>query len=404
MGLRCQEDVLVSRDGYAVIDVDAHFALERLNNLIKYLDEPWRTRVAAEPGLMLPLSLGDRMVGGRIRRDDIPYPRQNEAVIARTGPMTPAKIPGVMERLGIDASIQINNALLLMGHLSVRDLAVALCSAYINYMLAEVVDPAKGIYTCVVAPWQDPEEGAAIIHRVGAHPAVVGVCLTSAGANPPLGDIRYNPVYAAAQDHDLPIVYHSAPGVTLTEGGSGYVDGFQRLIEAHSLGFLLSNQIQLTSVILQGVPERYPKLKFVFQESGVFWAPALAYRLDGYYLKRGSEAPLLKALPSEYLLDRFYFGTQPIEEPKNPRHLEAIFSMMNGAEHFMFASDYPHFDYDDASAITTLSFLSPQAKANVLAGNAMRVFNFRKGGTQQWESTLSRELATFPTGVGSSSS
>lgn len=394
----------MSRDGYAVIDVDAHFTLEKVKDLIEYLDEPWRTRVAAEPGLIMPASLGDRMVGGRIRRDDIPYPRQNEAVLARTGPMTPAKIPDVMERLGIDASIQIVNALLLMGHLSVRDLAAALCHAYADYMLDRVVDPAKGIYMCVVVPWQDPEEGAALIRRVGHHPAVVGVCFMTAGANPPLGDIRYNAVYAAAQDYRLPIVYHSAPGLTLTEGGSGYVDGFQRLIEAHSLGFLLSNQIQLTSIILQGLPERYPSLKFVFQESGVFWAPALAYRLDGYYLKRGSEAPLLKALPSEYLLDRCYFGTQPIEEPKDPQHLEAIFRMMNGYEHFMFASDYPHFDYDEVSAITSLSFLTSEAKANVLAGNAMRVFNFRKGGTPQWESTLSRELATFPTGAASSSS
>ena len=260
----------MSRDGYAVIDVDAHFTLEKVKDLIEYLDEPWRTRVAAEPGLIMPASLGDRMVGGRIRRDDIPYPRQNEAVLARTGPMTPAKIPDVMERLGIDASIQIVNALLLMGHLSVRDLAAALCHAYADYMLDRVVDPAKGIYMCVVVPWQDPEEGAALIRRVGHHPAVVGVCFMTAGANPPLGDIRYNAVYAAAQDYRLPIVYHSAPGLTLTEGGSGYVDGFQRLIEAHSLGFLLSNQIQLTSIILQGLPERYPSLKFVFQESGVF--------------------------------------------------------------------------------------------------------------------------------------
>jgi predicted TIM-barrel fold metal-dependent hydrolase len=192
--------------------------------------------------------------------------------------------------------------------------------------------------------------------------------MMTAGANPPLGDPRYDPIFAAAQRHELPMVFHGAPGLNHVEG-SDYA-AFQRLIESHSIGFAVSNMIQLTSLILQGVPERFPQLRFVFQESGLFWVPMMQYRLDEYYLKRRSEAPLLRQLPSEYIRERFYFGTQPIEAPKNQAHLEMVFDAANGCEHFVFCSDYPHFDYDDPSAILRLRFLSREQKARVLAGNA----------------------------------
>jgi predicted TIM-barrel fold metal-dependent hydrolase len=378
--------IILSRNGFKVVDVDAHY-LEPVHEMADYMDEPWRTRAkSVDSNRLLPMTLGDRMIDGRMQRNDMDYGYG-------WGVTNADQIRGVMSNIGIDAAILVPNRIVTMGHTPVRDLVVALANGYIDYMIDKVVDPSKGVYTMPVIPWQDPEAGAEIIERVADHPSVVGVCMMSSGANPPLGDIRYNPIYEAAQRHDLPVVFHSAPGLTLVEGAS-YADGFQRLIEAHSLGFAVANMIQLTSVMMQGVPERFPKLRFVFQESGLFWVPMMMYRLDEYYLKRRSEAPLLKGLPSEYILDRFYFGTQPIEAPKNQKHLEAVFDMANGRKNFLFASDYPHFDFDDPSCILKLSFLSKQDKANVLSENALRVFNLRKGGIQPWENTSLPESET----------
>jgi hypothetical protein len=261
-------------------------------------------------------------------------------------------------------------------------------------MLDRVVNPAQGVYTMVVACWQDPVASAELIEEVADHPGVAGVCMMTAGAIPPLGDPCYDPIFEATQRHGLPLVFHGSPGLNMIEGAD-YAQ-FQRLIESHSLGFMVSNQIQLTSLILQGVPERFPDLKFVFQESGLFWVPMMQYRLDEYFLKRRSEAPLLKGLPSEYIRDRFYFGTQPIEAPKNQKHLEMVFEAANGFEHFIFCSDYPHFDYDDPSAITRLRFLDAQQKAAILAGNALNVFKLRKAGRQPWESIESPPSTTSP--------
>ena len=47
----------------------------------------------------------------------------------------------------------------------------------------------------------------------------------------------------------------------------------------------------------------------------------------------------------------------------------------NAETQLLFASDWPHWDFDPPSAITTLPFLSDQAKRNILGLNAARVFN-----------------------------
>ena len=116
----------------------------------------------------------------------------------------------------------------------------------------------------IPAPLQEPEAAAELIDRVGDEPGIVGVCLITAGAEPPLSNHRYDVIYEVAQDAGLLIVYH-AGGLSLDDF---YISGYDRFIELHALGFLWSNMAQLTSIVLQGVPEKFPELDIVFQESG----------------------------------------------------------------------------------------------------------------------------------------
>jgi uncharacterized protein len=48
--------------------------------------------------------------------------------------------------------------------------------------------------------------------------------------------------------------------------------------------------------------------------------------------------------------------------------------MMKAETQLLFASDWPHFDFDLPSAIYDLPFLSEQAKRNILGLNAARIF------------------------------
>jgi len=102
----------------------------------------------------------------------------------------------------------------------------------------------------------------------------------------------------------------------------------------------------------------------------------MMYRLDSEYNMRRSEAPALKRLPSEYIRD-FYFTSQPLEQPVNPKDREAAFRMIGAEDHMLYASDYPHWDMDVPSTIYDLPFLSETAKKKILGENAAKLFKIK---------------------------
>jgi predicted TIM-barrel fold metal-dependent hydrolase len=55
--------------------------------------------------------------------------------------------------------------------------------------------------------------------------------------------------------------------------------------------------------------------------------------------------------------------------------LEATMKSFNAETQLLYASDWPHWDFDPPAAITRLPFLSDQAKRNILGLNAARAFN-----------------------------
>jgi hypothetical protein len=90
-------------------------------------------------------------------------------------------------------------------------------------------------------------------------------------------------------------------------------------------------------------------------------------------MMRSSEAPLLKRRPSEYIAD-MYFTSQPLER-SNLKLTEATFDAIKAETQLLFASDWPHWDFDLPNSITSLPFLSERAKRNILGLNAARLFN-----------------------------
>ena len=67
------------------------------------------------------------------------------------------------------------------------------------------------------------------------------------------------------------------------------------------VGHSQCQQTALSSLVLEGVFERYPKLNMVMVEAGFGWAPSLAWRLDKVFERLRGEVPYLKRKPSEYI-------------------------------------------------------------------------------------------------------
>src|SRR5205823_7480414 len=75
---------------------------------------------------------------------------------------------------------------------------------------------------------------------------------------------------------------------------------------------------------------------------------------------------------SEYMQE-MYYTSQPLER-SNMKLTQATFDAINADSQLLYASDWPHWDFDAPSSITRLPFLNEQAKRNILGLNAARLF------------------------------
>ena len=138
----------------------------------------------------------------------------------------------------------------------------------------------------------------------------------------PVHHDSYMPLYAAIQATGKPLGFHSG-----FHWGDQSMQQCNRFISMHAISFVHFNLVHLTNWIINGIPERFPKLKVIWIESGLAWAPFLMQRLDSEYMMRSSEAPLLRRRPSEYIAD-MYFTSQPLER-SNLKLTEATFDAIN---------------------------------------------------------------------------
>jgi predicted TIM-barrel fold metal-dependent hydrolase len=128
----------------------------------------------------------------------------------------------------------------------------------------------------------------------------------------------------------------------------------------------------MTNWVTNAMGERFPKMPVLWIEGGLAWIPFLMQRLDHEYQLRSSEYPLLKKKPSDYMRDMFY-ASQPMEVT-DIKSLENTFRMINAETQLLYASDYPHWDFDLPSVIYDLPFVSEKGKHNILGGSAARLF------------------------------
>jgi predicted TIM-barrel fold metal-dependent hydrolase len=256
--------------------------------------------------------------------------------------------------------------------------ALALANAYNSWILDRFVDVDDNILTPMVAAPQVPDRTAEEIDDRADEEGVVGVMIPSTGLVPPAGHRIYDPIYEAAEDNGLPVLFHSGSGAT--------ADSFPVLrkwvetyAEDHAVVHPFSAMWNLTTMLFRGVPTRFPDLEFVFQEAGVGWIPYTLWRLDDHYLELSDEIPGLSRLPSEYVHDQFYFTSQPLgHTARKPRHL-AMAIEMAGPGNIMYSSDLPHPDFDPPEELfdRISGHFERETVAGIMGETAMDVFDLR---------------------------
>ncbi|MBI1294201.1 amidohydrolase family protein [bacterium] len=349
----------------SVIDCDIHNAMPNNETLYKYLSPRWR-RYHEMMGLRGHVgSSYPRAMPNASRHDAWPpsgLPPGGDLDFMRTQLLD-----------AWDLELGILNCLFGAGGATNPSFAAALSSAVNDWQIAEWLEPEPRLRASLIVPYEDGAAAAAEIDRVGDHPGYVQVLLV-VRTREPLGHRKYWKMYEAAVRHNLPIGIHfgGAGGGPIT--GTGWPSHY---IEDHA-GMPQAFQPQVISLVTEGVFEHFPTLKIVLIEGGFAWMPPLMWRLDQAWRRLKEETPYLTRLPSEIIREHFWLTTQPIEEPPQPRFFTQLLAQMDMNDRLMFATDYPHWDFD-APDRALPSSVSADVRSEILAGNARRLYGLVTG-------------------------
>jgi hypothetical protein len=360
-------------EDFYICDVDGHhFEISSWKQICQYIDDPVLRDQALYQGYgaggiaSATGQGGYQNLGGRVPRTSNGYP-------ADKAPPSPHRDITItkrwMDALGIDQVCLFPTPMLTLGLSPRAEIETALAFAYNRWLCDNVLNVEPRITSTLYLPLNDPESSYRMVKEFTGRKGVIGFTIVSPRYKA-IYDNAYMKTYAAMEEAGLPLVFHGA----YAWGGDKSFELCNRFMAVHALGFAWFNILHCTNWLCNGMPERFPKLKVAWVESGLAWVPFLMQRLDNEWMMRSSEVPLLKRRPSDYMREMFY-SSQPMEMVNNREALELTFKMINAETQLMYSSDYPHWDMDLPSTIYDLPFIGEQAKRNILGLNAKRFFN-----------------------------
>jgi predicted TIM-barrel fold metal-dependent hydrolase len=352
--------------GYRIFDVDVHTSFRRAADLAPYLPERYKRR-------FLETGVGDSSAtffgtAGGNREDaaapDGSPPGTNAAFVAEQ----------LLDPYDVEYAVCSGNGILGLGTIPDAEYAAALARAHNEWTINDWLPRDPRFLGAIVVAQQDPGEAAKEIERAGAHARMVEVIMSS-GNVAPFGARRYDPMYRAAADLNLPVAIH--PG---TEGRSittpptsvGYP---ARRVEWHT-NLEMNYMAHCVSFLCEGAFTRVPNLRVVLLEGGVSWVAPLLWRLDRDWKLLRDELPHLKEPPSAYFYGHIRLSSQPIEEPPDVQQLIDAWALVRAHEIVLFSSDYPHWDSDDPFAAIPKQF-PEEWRRRIYRENAVELYGPR---------------------------
>jgi predicted TIM-barrel fold metal-dependent hydrolase len=366
-----------------VIDADGH-CQEPEEGLAKWMPDEYKSAV--------PRRITDNQGNSRVLFEGRVWAKSEGLGPGVSGPFAPHIVgsrPGMrdpqvrlvdMDTEGIDTAIIFGTSIALtVNGIQDKGLATATCHA-VNCWLAEDYLPAdprrlKGVG---LIPCQDPPAAARELDFLARNGILSAMLPTNVyGIN--MGDRRFDPIYAAAEEIGMPLCVHPQTGHDGQYGVSGVMGaGTERMEKysyVHMTAFPFELMIALMHMVGEGVFDRYPRLKIGFMEGGCGWIPFWTERMDEHFHKLRPQWHLLQRKPSEIVRSEQVTFTCEPEEETLPYVLDFI-----GASQVAYASDYAHWDSEfpeSVRLIQAIPGLDSERQRRVLGGNARQWFGLR---------------------------
>ena len=322
-----------------LIDTDVHEATKSYLDIVPYLEPQWRKYII-EGGWVPPKFPGgftQPTVGGLYRADARPAdgaPAGSDYELLRRQLLEECNVEFAVLTGWLDPNV--------MGTPWV-EFKSALASAVNKWTASNWLEKDDRLVGSIHVCAYDTEAAVREIEQWADHPRMVQVILYDGGrymeGHPGMfGHPMFHPIFEACERHNLVLAVHHS------ENSPVCGDFMRYYIEWHTLVPQVF-QAQVTSLIFNGVPDKYPRLKFAMIEGGFTWAPWLMWKLDQQYRQLRLEVPWVKRLPSRIVQEQFRFATQPIERLTLKQFMDLI-DHMGSDELLMFSTDYPHWDFD----------------------------------------------------------
>lgn len=228
-----------------------------------------------------------------------------------------------------------------------------------NDRLAEMVagDPHRFIGLGMV-PLQDVGRAVRELDRMVNKLGLKGVEIGTHIDGIELGDKKLGRFWAKAEALDIPVFVHPA----------GFVHPrFVKHLLWNSLGQPIEEALAISSLIYEGIMDRYPKLKVCIAHGGGF-LPFYTGRADRNFQDK-PYAYTIKRSPSEYLRG-FSYDTAFY----NRDMLEFLVQKV-GPSRILMGADYPIGEDDPVAFVRKAKGLSKRAQNMILGGNAAKLLN-----------------------------
>jgi uncharacterized protein len=355
-----------------IIDSDVHPSMNPASpGVIAHLPQRWREYMA-DVGLRAGMPGGDR-------------PRHREFA-SRWDAVPPAGgAPGndpafarkqLLDRYDVSAAVlndiggfQVSGGLRIPAEFS-----AAFCTALNNHRAETWFEDDPRWYGSISLPYEVPDLAVKEIVRckeeMGAWNDRWVQVMFAPDNERPAGYRKYWPIFEVCQHYDIPIGFHVLTGRRITPSGPANF-----YFEEHC-DFAALNFPVVSSLVFEGVFDRFPNLKIAMVELAWSWVVPLAWRMDHAYRIMNKEVKL-ERLPSEYIRDHFWFTTQPMEEPDEPAWFDDVLGLFEAsgmADKIMYSSDYPHWDFDAPDAFPLSVQRQPERMARILGENASALY------------------------------
>lgn len=219
------------------------------------------------------------------------------------------------------------------------ELQRAVFRAYNDWLGDYIAHDRRRLVGLALISIEDPREAVKEIERAAklGHRGIM--IALSPPAERPYSLPLYDSIWAAAQEHRMPIVLHAITGAAESRLSIAYWDPAMPLFAV-----LRQHEAErsIAHFICSGVLERFPRLKIVSAENGISWIPDLVQRMDRAMtgptrsLQVETWPTKLQMKPSDYFARQVFVGF--IDEPEAVPMRHQV-----GVGNLLWASDYPHF-------------------------------------------------------------